>query len=255
MGEAAAVLDAVTHLQQRWGADVIQRGVARAVARRGLVAMRSSGVRALDALLERRGIPDGLTLVRGALGSGRTTLALRCVAATQAVGGAAAWIDCARAFDPLEAASRGVQLRGMPIMVPAHARDAMEMAGALLAADAVDLLVLDLSTLRARAVRDDVLERLAARARRAGAALLLIGDGATRAAADLAIGCRTVSWLRAGGDVFGRTVELALHAGPRTGSVVRWPVYEARGPREDLRIGRIVAEEVACVPCISTGLA
>jgi hypothetical protein len=234
---------------------VIQRGVERAVARRGLVAVRSSGVRALDALLERRGIPDGLTLVRGAFGSGRTTFALRCVAATHAAGGAAAWIDLARAFDPLEAASRGVQLQGLPIIVPAHARDAIDMAGALLAADAVDLLVLDLSTLRARAVRDDVLDRLASRARRAGAAIVVLGGDETRALADFAMSCRTVSWLRAGGDVVGRTVELALHSGPRTGSVVRWPLYEARDPREDLRIGRIATKEVACAPCTSAGLA
>ena len=78
---------------------------------------------------------------------------------------------------------------------------------------------------------------------------------AATVAADLAIGCRTVSWLRAGVDLLGRTVEIALRSGPRAGSTVRWPVYEARGPREDLRIGRIPAEEVACAPCISAGRA
>ena len=95
--------------------------------------VRGTGVAALDALLGRRGLPDGITLLRGALGSGRTTLALRALAATQTAGGAAAWIDASHSFDPLEAATRGVALRELPILVPLHTGEAIEMAGALLA--------------------------------------------------------------------------------------------------------------------------
>ena len=254
MGEAAVARDADARLQQRWGAGVIQRGVGVATARRALVPVRSSGVRALDALLGARGLPDGLTLVRGALGAGRTTLALRSVAATQAAGGAAAWIDPARSFDPLEAAARGVTLDALPIIVPAHAREAIEIAGALLAADAVDLLVLDLSALRSGAVRTDALERLAARARRCGAALLLLG-GESVASVDLSLHCETLAWIVAGNDLLGRTVRVTLGAGPRAGSVVEWRVYEARGAREDLRAQRIEATEVPCAPCTAAGLA
>ena len=61
---------------------------------------------------------------------------------------AAAWIDASHSFDPLEAATRGVALRELPILVPLHTGEAIEMAGAILAADAADLLVLDLSLVR-----------------------------------------------------------------------------------------------------------
>jgi hypothetical protein len=178
---------------------------------------------------------------------------LRALAATQAAGGAAAWIDAARSFDPLEAATRGVSLRELPILVPLHTGEAIEMAGALLAADAADLLVLDLSLVRGPAVRSDALERLAARARRAGTSLLLLLDDAVPVHADAAVSCAVVSWLRVGGDVLGRRVLLTLTAGPRTGASGVVDVYEGRNARADLRIGRLPVEEVACAPLRSTG--
>jgi hypothetical protein len=214
---------------------------------------RATGVAAFDALLGRRGLPDGITLLRGALGSGRTTLALRALAATQKAGGAAAWIDASHSFDPLEAATRGVALRELPILVPLHTGEAIEMAGALLAADAADLLVLDLSLVRGPAVRSDALERLAARARRAGTSLMVLLDDAVAVHADAAVSCAVVSWLRVGGDVLGRRVLLTLTAGPRTGASGVVDVYEGRNARADLRIGRLPVEEVACAPLRSTG--
>ena len=258
MAESAARIEAVTRLQQRWGAGIIRRGVEVGDAGLRVAPVRGTGVAALDALLGRRGLPDGLTLLRGGFGAGRTTLALRALAATQAAGGAAAWIDAARSFDPLEAATRGVALRELPILVPLHTGEALEMAGALLAADAADLLVLDLSlvrsaAVRSAAVRSDALERLAARARRAGTSLLLLLDDAVPVHADAAVSCAVVSWLRVGGDVIGRRVLLTMEAGPRTGATTVVDVYEGRGARADLRIGRLPIEEVACAPLRSTG--
>ena len=253
MAESAARIEAVTRLQQRWGAGIIRRGVEVGDAGLRVAPVRGTGVAALDALLGRRGLPDGLTLLRGGFGAGRTTLALRALASTQAAGGAAAWIDAARSFDPLEAATRGVALRDLPILVPLHAGEALEMAGALLAADAADLLVLDLSLVRSAAVRSDALERLAARARRAGTSLLLLLDDAVPVHADAAVSCAVVSWLRVGGDVIGRRLLLTMEAGPRTGASGVVDVYEGRGARADLRIGRLPIEEVACVPLRSTG--
>ena len=248
MAESAARIEAVTRLQQRWGAGIIRRGVEVGDAGLRVAPVRGTGVAALDALLGRRGLPDGLTLLRGGFGAGRTTLALRALAATQAAGGAAAWIDAARSFDPLEAATRGVALRELPILVPLHTGEALEMAGALLAADAADLLVLDLSL-----VRSDALERLAARARRAGTSLLLLLDDAVPVHADAAVSCAVVSWLRVGADVIGRRLLLTMEAGPRTGATAIVDVYEGRGARADLRIGRLPIEEVACAPLRSTG--
>ena len=125
MGEAAAATEALARIQQRWGVGVIRRGrVVVDPQLRGLV-VRSSGFAALDALLAPRGAPDGLTLLRGAVGSGRTTLALRTAAATQAAGGAVAWIDASHTFDGVEAAARGVQLTSLPIVMPFDINEAL----------------------------------------------------------------------------------------------------------------------------------
>jgi hypothetical protein len=242
MAESAARIEAVTRLQQRWGAGIIRRGVEVGDAGLRVAPARATGVAAFDALLGRRGLPDGITLLRGALGSGRTTLALRALAATQTAGGAAAWIDASHSFDPLEAATRGVALRELPILVPLHTGEAIEMAGALLAADAADFLV-----------RSDALERLAARARRAGTSLMVLLDDAVAVHADAAVSCAVVSWLRVGGDVLGRRMLLTLTAGPRTGASGVVDVYEGRNARADLRIDRLPIEEVACAPLRSTG--
>ena len=240
MGEAAAATEALARIQQRWGVGVIRRGrVVTDPQLRGVV-VRSSGFAALDALLAPRGTPDGLTLLRGAVGSGRTTLALRALAATQSAGGAVAWIDASHTFDGLEAASRGVALMSLPIIVPRGVDEALEMAGSILAADAADLIVLDCAGVRA-SVRADALERLAARARRAGTSIIALVDGESGALSDLALGCRTVDWLRIGADVVGRRMEVQLHSGPRNGASVLIDLLEGRGAREAIRNGRIAA--------------
>jgi len=241
MGEAAAATEALARIQQRWGVGVIRRGrVVVDPQLRGLV-QRSSGFAALDALLAPRGAPDGLTLLRGAVGSGRTTLALRTTAATQRAGGAVAWIDASHTFDGVEAAARGVQLSSLPIVMPFDINEALETAGSIVAADAADLLILDCAGLRA-SVRSDALERLAARARRTGAAVIALVDSAEGVLSDLALECSTVSWLRIGLDVVGRKMCVALRSGPRRDAQVLINVLEPRSAREAIRNERIAAE-------------
>jgi RecA/RadA recombinase len=241
MGEAAAATEALARIQQRWGVGVIRRGrVVTDPQLRGLV-VRSSGFAALDALLAPRGAPDGLTLLRGAVGSGRTTLALRTAAATQAAGGAVAWIDASHAFDGVEAAARGVQLSSLPIVMPFDINETLETAGSIIAADAADLLILDCAGVRA-SVRGDGLERLAARARRTGAAVIALVDSAEGVLSDLALECSTVGWLRIGSDVVGRKMCVALRSGPRRDAQVLIDVLEPRSAREAIRNERIAAE-------------
>lgn len=251
MGEPAVAADAVLRLQQRWGTSIIRRGVA-AVSPHGATALHT-GFAALDALLGSRGLPHGLTHLRGALGSGRTTLALRALATAQAAGCAAAWIDGSRTFDPLEAATRGVSLAALPIVVPLHLSEAIDMAGAILSADAADLLVFDLSDLRGAQRHRIELERLAARARRAGAALILIADDATCTAADLTLCCSTTHLLRIGNDIVGRALHVELGSGPRARSSVVLQIFEGRGAREDLRAAHLAPEEVPCERSTFTG--
>ena len=109
-----------------------------------------TGFPALDALLAVGGFPRaGTVALAGAGSSGATTLALRVLAEAQAGGALAAWVDLPRALDPVEAVARGVSLEWLAVLVPDDPAQALAMAGTLLQARAVDILVLDLGTARA----------------------------------------------------------------------------------------------------------
>jgi RecA/RadA recombinase len=109
----------------------------------------STGFPDLDALLASGGLPRaGTVVLRGSGSSGATTLALRTVAEAQAGGALVAWVDLARSLDPVEAVARGVDLEWLAVLVPGSVDEALAMAGSLLQARAVDLLVLDLAGAR-----------------------------------------------------------------------------------------------------------
>ena len=64
----------------------------------------STGFAALDVVLGTGGLPRSATVaLRGDASSGKTTVALRVAAEAQAGGAIVAWLDLARAFDPVEA--------------------------------------------------------------------------------------------------------------------------------------------------------
>ena len=112
-----------------------------------------TGFPALDALLAAGGLPRaGTVALAGAGSSGATTLALRVLAEAQAGGAFAAWVDLPRALDPVEAVARGVRLEWLAALVPDGPAEALAMAGTLLQARAVDILVLDLGTARTGAL-------------------------------------------------------------------------------------------------------
>ena len=70
----------------------------------------ASGVTELDELLQ-GGLPIGvITELAGPSGSGRTTMALACMAAVARAGNVCAWIDVADALDPESVAANGVDL-------------------------------------------------------------------------------------------------------------------------------------------------
>jgi RecA/RadA recombinase len=109
----------------------------------------STGFPELDALLAAGGLPRaGTVVLRGNGSSGATTLTLRTVAEAQAGGALVAWVDLARSLDPVEAVARGVDLEWLAVLVPGSVDEALAMAGSLLQARAVDLLVLDLAGAR-----------------------------------------------------------------------------------------------------------
>ena len=178
----------------------------------------STGFPALDAALGTSGLPpEASVVIRGGPSSGKTTLALRCVAEAQAGGDIVAWLDLARALDPVEAVGRGVDLRWLLVIRPADAAEGFALAGSLLSGRCVGLLVVDLPA-RLRGRLEEPLRRLAAHARRVGARLIVLEpvsvDGAIQAALARGTGLRLElerrAWLRLGRDVVGQRTSVAV---------------------------------------------
>jgi RecA/RadA recombinase len=187
-----------------------------------------TGFPALDAILGPGGVPRQASLaVLGEHSSGKTTLALRLAAEAQAAGGIVAYLDLARSLDPVEAVARGVQLEWLVVLTPADLDEGLAMAGALLQARAVDLLLIDLPVGRGASggprKRDrpgipERLHRLTALARRAGTLLVVLEPpglpSATAEALAEAAGLRLElarrSWIRLGRDVIGQRTEVVV---------------------------------------------
>lgn len=176
----------------------------------------STGFASLDALLGTGGLPRAVSAsLRGARSSGKTTLALHCIAQAQAQGAIVAIIDIARVFDPLEAVSRGIDLRWLLIVRPEDPEEGLAIAGALLSGRAVDLLLVDLPE-RLPLRHEASLRRLAAHARRTAARLIVLEpaslDGPLHGALAEVVGLRLElehrAWLRLGRDVVGRRVSV-----------------------------------------------
>jgi RecA/RadA recombinase len=207
--------------------------------RTGVERVVRTGFPALDAIVGPGGLPRSASVaLRGAPSSGATTLALRLVAEAQADGAIVAWLDVAQALDPVEAAARGVALDWLVVLTPASLDEGLSIAGMLLAARSVDVLVIDLpprpnaGTTPAKVA--DRLRRLAALARRAETLLValeppgLVAGLATAVAesTSLRLELRRRSWIRLGRDVVGQ----------RTEALVARTRYGPPGRRAELRI-------------------
>ena len=175
-----------------------------------------TGFHRLDALLGTGGLPRGVSAsFRGARSSGKTALALHCIAQAQARGGIVAFLDLCRIFDPMEAAGRGVDLRWLLVVRPADIDEGWALAAALIAGRQIDLLVVDLPT-QLRASHENSLRRLAAHARRSNVRMIVLEPtglaaavhGALAETVGLRLELEQRAWLRAGRDIVGRCVSV-----------------------------------------------
>ena len=104
----------------------------------------STGCLELDIALGVNGLPKGRIIeIYGAESSGKTTLALHCVAETQKAGGIAAYIDLENALDPVYAANIGVDIANLYISQPDTGEDALEIVDTLVSSGAIDMVVVD----------------------------------------------------------------------------------------------------------------
>lgn len=103
-----------------------------------------TGSLALDAALGIGGIPRGRVIeIYGPESSGKTTLALHCVAQAQKAGGEAAFIDVEHALDPVYAAQLGVDVASLLVAQPDSGEQALEIAETLVRSGAIDIVVVD----------------------------------------------------------------------------------------------------------------
>ncbi len=103
-----------------------------------------TGSMALDMALGIGGIPRGRIIeIYGPESSGKTTLALHCVAEAQKTGGTAAFIDVEHALDPVYASALGVDIDSLLVSQPDSGEQALEIAEALVRSGAIDIIVVD----------------------------------------------------------------------------------------------------------------
>ena len=189
------------------------RGLRRGVTATGPMPAKPplpTGQPRLDAALGTGGWPRGsLALLDAPVGSGATSLALGTLAACQATGGVAAYLDPSHCLDPATASRLGVNLEWLLVVRPADAVEAVELAGWLAREGRIDALVLDL----AGAGPPRGLDRLADLLVRAGCVtLLLAGAGRERAGrlASVRVALQRRAWLAAGRDLVGQRVEATV---------------------------------------------
>jgi hypothetical protein len=177
-----------------------------------------TGFGRLDALLGTGGLPRGVSAsFRGARSSGKTALALHCLAQAQARGGIVAFLDLCRVFDPLEAVARGVNLRWLLVVRPSALDEGWSIAAALVAGRQIDLLIVDLPS-QLRASHEASLRRLAAHARRSNVRMIMLEPiglappvhGALAESVALRLELEQRAWLRAGREVVGRCVSVTV---------------------------------------------
>lgn len=108
------------------------------------ISTTSSGSLALDIALGVGGYPRGRVVeIYGPESSGKTTVALHAIAAAQAVGGTAAFIDAEHALDPEYAKRLGVDIDELLLSQPDTGEQALEICEALVRSGAVDIVVID----------------------------------------------------------------------------------------------------------------
>jgi recombination protein RecA len=142
MDKSKALDAALAQIERNFGKGSVMRlGQGQAAVEIEVVSTGSIG---LDIALGIGGLPRGRVVeIYGPESSGKTTLALHCVAEAQKKGGVCAFIDAEHALDPIYARKLGVNLADLLISQPDTGEQALEIADTLVRSGAVDVLVID----------------------------------------------------------------------------------------------------------------
>jgi len=136
-----ALKTAMDNIEKQFGKGAVMRlGENAAMS----VEHIKTGSLMLDIALGIGGIPKGRIIeIYGPESSGKTTVALHCVAEAQKAGGTAAFIDVEHALDPVYASQLGVDIDSLLVSQPDSGEQALEIAEALVRSGAIDIIVID----------------------------------------------------------------------------------------------------------------
>ncbi|MFH1464253.1 MAG: recombinase RecA [Pseudomonadota bacterium] len=136
-----AIDAAIQTIQRNYGKGAIMRLDSSVTVD---VPIIPTGSFALDLALGTGGIPKGrVTEIYGPESSGKTTLALHCIAEAQRRGGVAAIIDAEHALDVAYARALGINTEELLISQPDFGEQALEIADTLVRSGAIDIVVVD----------------------------------------------------------------------------------------------------------------
>ncbi len=142
MDKEKALESALAQIERAFGKGSIMRmGESNPVVE---IEAISTGSLSLDIALGIGGLPRGrIVEIYGPESSGKTTLALHCIAEAQKNGGVCAFVDAEHALDPVYARKLGVDLGDLLISQPDTGEQALEITDTLVRSGAVDILVVD----------------------------------------------------------------------------------------------------------------
>ncbi len=136
-----ALQNALAGIGRNFGDGAIMRMSEQA---RKQIDVIPTGSLAVDVALGVGGLPRGrIVEIYGPESSGKTTLALHAIANAQRLGGNAVLIDAEHAFDPQYGRKLGIDMERLWVSQPDYGEQALDIAEALIASNAVDIIVVD----------------------------------------------------------------------------------------------------------------
>lgn len=136
-----ALARALADIEKQFGKGAVMRMGQKTAMN---VAHISTGSVGLDLALGIGGLPRGRIIeIYGPESSGKTTVALHCVAEAQKLGGYAAFIDAEHALDPGYARALGVDIDSLLVSQPDTGEQGLDIAEALVRSGAMDIIIVD----------------------------------------------------------------------------------------------------------------
>ena len=131
----------IDKLEKSYGKGVVMRMDDENIVKVDTISTGSLG---LDIALGVGGFPKGRVIeIYGPESSGKTTLAMHCIAEAQKLGGICAFVDAEHAFDKFYAEKVGIDTNELLISQPDDREQALEIADNLIRSGAIDVIVID----------------------------------------------------------------------------------------------------------------